>query len=76
LSVLRSLEGLIREFRPFIKTEVGKYASTEDRVAMHRLLTVHRYTIRLPENGTLFGPVLSERDMLKQKKFDVFAVPQ
>jgi len=75
LAVLRSLDGLIREFRPFIKSEVGKLAPAEDRVAMHRLLTGHRYTIRLRENNTLFGPLLAEQDMMKDKSFDIFAVP-
>jgi len=75
LSVLRSLEGLIREFRPFIKSEVGKYASAEDRIATHRLLAGHNYTIRLAGNGSLFGMILAEEDMLKRKSFDIFAVP-
>jgi FkbM family methyltransferase len=75
LSVLRSLEGLIGEFRPHIKSEVGKYASAEDRVATLRLLACHNYTIRLLENGTLFGRVLTEEEMLKRKSLDIFAVP-
>jgi FkbM family methyltransferase len=75
LAVLRSLEGLIREFHPYIKTEVGKYAPAEDRIATHRLLTSHGYTIRLRENDTLFGPVLAEGDMPKGRTFDIFAVP-
>jgi FkbM family methyltransferase len=75
LSVLRSLEGLIREFRPFIKSEVGKYVSAEDRIATHRLLAGHNYTIRQVSNGKLFGPILVEEDMLKRKSFDVFAIP-
>jgi FkbM family methyltransferase len=75
LAVLRSLEGLIREFRPFIKSEVGKLASPEDRIATHRLLTSHGYTIRLKESNTLFGPLLAEEDMMKPRSFDVFAVP-
>jgi len=77
LAALRSLEGLVREFRPYIKSEVGKFAPAEDRLAMHRLLTGYRYTIRRPENGTLFGPVLAEGDLLKStRSFDIFAVPQ
>ncbi len=75
LSVLRSLEGLIGEFRPYIKSEVGKYASDEDRIAMHRFLAGHNYTVRLLENGTLFGRVLTEEDILKRKFRDIFAVP-
>ena len=75
LGVLRSVGGLIREFRPFIKSEVGKFISAEDRIAMHRLLAGHNYTIRLPENGVLRGPVLTEGDMLQGKTFDIFAVP-
>jgi hypothetical protein len=43
---------------------------------MHRLLTGLGYTVRRPENGSLFGPVIPEQDMLGAKTFDVFAVPQ
>lgn len=75
LSVLRSLEGLIREFRPFIKSEVGKYASAEDRIATFQLLTGHNYTVRLATSGNLFGITLAEEDMLKRKSFDIFAIP-
>jgi FkbM family methyltransferase len=75
LLVLRSVAGLIREFRPYIKSELGKYASAEDRVAMHRLLAGHNYTIRLARTGNLFGMVLAEEDMLKHKSLDIFAVP-
>ncbi len=75
LAVLRSLEGLIRESRPFIKSEVGKFASADDRVAMYRLLAGHRYTVRRSEKGTLFGPVLTEADMLPDRAFNIFSVP-
>jgi FkbM family methyltransferase len=75
LSVLRSMEGLVREFRPYIKSEVGKLAPREDRIAMHRFFTNYNYTIRMPQNGSLFGPSLAEEGMLNPKSFDVFAVP-
>jgi hypothetical protein len=75
LSVLRSLEGLIGEFHPYIKSAVGKYASDEDRIAMHRLLASHNYTIRLVMNCNLFGMVLAEEDILKSKSINIFAVP-
>jgi hypothetical protein len=35
----------------------------------------HNYTIRRMENGVLFGPVLTEEEMLKRKSLDIFAVP-
>lgn len=73
LAVLRSVEGLIREFRPYIKAEVGALA--EDRIAMHRLLTGHRYTIRQVTKDALFGPVLAESDMAGESLHDIFAVP-
>ncbi len=75
LAVVRSFEGLIREFRPYIKAEIGKLATPDDRNAMYKLLTGYNYTIRMPEGETLFGPVLTQEDMLKHKAFDIFAVP-
>ena len=75
LDVLHSIEGLIRDFHPYIKSEVGKFASPEDRVAIHRLFATYNYTIRVPEEKTLFGPVLRQEDMLTRKAFDIFCVP-
>jgi len=75
LGVLGSLEGLIKEFRPYIKTEVGKYAPVQDRIEMHRFLTGHRYTLRMVNKDTLFGPIVAEGDMPREGRYDIFAVP-
>lgn len=75
VDVLRSIEGLIRDFRPYVKSEVGKFATPEDRAAIHRLFATYNYTIQVPEEGKLFGPALTENDMLTRKAFDIFAVP-
>lgn len=75
LSVLVSLEKLIDECRPHIKSEVNKYCPAPDRVQMHRFLTGKGYEIRLVENATMFGRRLSEAEMDSDKTFDILAVP-
>lgn len=76
VDVLRSIEGLIRDFRPYVKSEVGKLATREDRAEIYRIFSTYNYTIRVPEdNHKLYGPALTQEDMLTRKAFDIFAVP-
>jgi len=75
LAVLRSVEALIVECRPFIKAEVNGGLSAEERRALYRFLTGHGYTVRRVQGTRLFGPHMTEADMKATKTFDVFATP-
>jgi FkbM family methyltransferase len=73
--VLRSIEALIDETRPYIKSEMNKYTTPEERVGMHRFLTGKGYRIHRVTEETLFGPEMSESDLAGLKSYDLFAVP-
>ncbi len=73
--VLRSIEALIDEVRPYIKSEMNKYTTPEERLAMHHFLTGKGYRIHRVTEETLFGPVLRETDLPGLKSYDLFAVP-
>jgi len=75
LDVLRSVEGLIEEFRPFIKAEVNGILTAQDRVALHAFLTGRDYEVRRVVGTKLFGPRISADEMHDPATFDVFATP-
>ncbi|MGY8770607.1 MAG: FkbM family methyltransferase [Pirellulales bacterium] len=75
LATLRSVEGLIQEFRPHIKSEVGRYASDKDRKEMFEFFKDMNYELRKVHSDTLFGQKISVEGMASKRSFDVFAVP-
>lgn len=76
LAVLRSVEALIDEFRPFIKAEVNGILSNQERRALYDFLTEHGYAVRRVRGRNLFGRRITASDeMNATKTFDVFATP-
>lgn len=75
LAVLRSVQSLIDEFRPFIKAEVNGVLSGDDRLALHAFLTERGYEVRRVVGMKLFGPRISAAEMHDTQTFDVFATP-
>lgn len=76
LAVLRSVEALIEEFRPFIKAEVNGMLSTRERRALHDFLTGRGYDVRRVRGRNLFGRrITAPDDMNDTRTFDVFATP-
>jgi FkbM family methyltransferase len=75
LHVLRSMDALIREFRPFIKAEVNGMLSSEDRSALYAFLTERGYTVWRMEGRKLFGRQIRQDEMADTKTFDVLATP-
>jgi FkbM family methyltransferase len=75
LAVLRSIDALIMEFRPFIKAEVNGALTADDRRALHDFLTDRGYSVRRVDGQTLFGRRIGEDEMDDEKTFDVFATP-
>lgn len=75
LSALKSIEDLIDEARPHIKSEVNRHNTAEERRGLHRFFRDKGYSVSLVEQNTLFGRFLSEDEMLSIRHFDVFAVP-
>jgi FkbM family methyltransferase len=75
LAVLKSVDSLIGEFRPFIKAEVNGMLSAADRRALYGFLAERGYTVWRVEGPRLFGRRIREDEMDDTKTFDVFATP-
>lgn len=75
LSTLRSLAGLIQEFRPHIKSEVGRQTSDSNRKGMFEFFKDLNYEIRKVQSDTLFGSKMLESDMANERTIDIFAIP-
>jgi FkbM family methyltransferase len=76
LSILRSLEGLLRETRPYIRAEVYRHLPRERREEMVGYLeglgyAVHHFGGDEGYQGRRIGP----EDVMLWRHFDIFAVP-
>jgi len=74
-SALRSVKGLIEEFKPHVKSEIGWTTTQSDREAIYKFFTDLNYEIRLVKKDTLFGPRISRDDMFSEHNLDIFAIP-
>ncbi|MCG7507218.1 hypothetical protein [Mesorhizobium retamae] len=75
LSALQTIEDLIDEACPHVKTEVNRHNTPDERRALHRFFAGEGYIVRLAEQNTLFGRELAEDEMGSLRHFDIFAVP-
>jgi FkbM family methyltransferase len=74
--VLRSLDGLLSECKPFLKVEVYRKLDDTQRRELYRLISAHRYVIhKIADDGYEIGETLAERDMSNWRHFDIFCVP-
>ena len=76
LSALKSIEDLVDEARPRVKSEVNVHNTPEERRALYRFFAEKGYAVHLVEQSTLFGRKLAESDMASIRHFDIFAVPE
>jgi FkbM family methyltransferase len=77
LTVLRSLENLIRDFRPFINAEVFKWSTREMRLDLLEFLTGHGYTVRrVADDSNYHGELLTARDLMRWRHYDIFCIPK
>jgi FkbM family methyltransferase len=77
LIVLRSLENLIKQYKPYINAEVFKWAKHEMRVDLFRFLAGHGYKIhRVADDSNYRGELLTEADLMRWRHYDVFCIPQ
>lgn len=74
-SALKSLGGLIKQFRPYVKTEVGWTTTRIDREEMYKFFTDLNYELRSAKQDTLFGPKIAREDMFGKDTIDIFAIP-
>jgi FkbM family methyltransferase len=73
--VLRSIEGLLRICKPYIKTEINKHMPHTERREMFRFLHGLGYDIHLVNcDADLKGSLLNDSDHAIKRHFDVFCV--
>jgi FkbM family methyltransferase len=75
--VVRSIAALIRETRPYIKTEIYRHLPADQRVGYFDDLLDLGYRMFKCEDGRQYqGQALGRDDLSRWKHFDVFAVPE
>ncbi len=75
-AVVRSIAGLLRERRPYLKAEVYKHLPEAERAGFHADLRALGYRVFKCGEFEYRGEELGPRDMSRWKHFDVFAVPE
>lgn len=76
LAVLSSLAGVIRERRPHVMAEVYTHTTREQRVALLQFLRALGYDLFHVEHmGLLRGAPVGDDDVMRWRRWDVFAVP-
>ncbi|MEM8864855.1 MAG: FkbM family methyltransferase [Planctomycetota bacterium] len=76
LELLRSLTGLLAEYRPHLRVEVYKFCSTEYREQLFHLLDGLGYQVRaMPSDRDFFGKPLTAAGVRAIEHGDIFCVP-
>ncbi len=77
LFVLESMRGLIDEFKPYVRSEVYKHTSKEQRESLFRFFLDRGYSLHeFEDGGTSFkGRALTINDVQHAEKYDIFAIP-
>ncbi len=74
--ILQTLLPIVRKYRPVIRTEVFRKLVPEERYALYNFLVGERYQLhRFREGSDSQGNLLGRDDMLREKHFDILAVP-
>ncbi len=76
LFVLRQLAGIIDEFRPFVRSEIYRHTSSEDRTELFNFFLSRNYRVFEFEGLDNYkGRELSLSDVSQESHYDIFAVP-
>ena len=77
LILLRSIENILSAWRPYLKLEVFKRLQAAQRRELFDFVARCGYTIhKVEESVTLFGEQVTERDVMRWRHYDIFAVPR
>lgn len=75
-AVMKVLEPLVREFRPFVRTEIYKHMPKEEREKYYDYLCGLGYEIRLSDGEHGPGNTRCERGaLMNEPTFDIWAIP-
>ena len=76
-AVAQTLSPLLKASRPFIKTEIYKHMSAEERSAyFNELRALGYWCFKCGDVEYRGEPLVRDDDMTKWRHFDVFAVPE
>jgi len=76
-TVLHSLAELISSNRPFLKVEFYSRLDEAKRVELYRCIADFGYRIhKVPDQGSYFGEIVNQEDVMRWRHYDVFCVPQ
>jgi len=74
--ILRSMEQLISETRPFIKAEVFKLTTQQQREQLFDFISGFDYKIhRVIDDLNYRGPILTRDDLMEVRHYDIFCDP-
>jgi FkbM family methyltransferase len=74
--VLKTLSDLISRCKPFMKVEVYGKSGGPQRRALYRSIAGYGYAIhKIARDGSYFGEILAEQDLVKWRHFDIFCAP-
>ena len=75
-AVASSLREVLRTVRPYVKTEIYKHQSPDDRAAYYDDLRALGYRLFRCETRSYRGEELARGDVTRWRHFDMFAVPE
>lgn len=77
LSVLKSLQEIITEFKPYLQVEIFKDTSVKYRNDMYSLLSDLNYSVyKVNSDQDLQGPPVNPDDLMTWKHYDIFCIPK
>lgn len=77
LYILESIEDIVKEFRPIIKSEIFRHVDQGYRDKMHDYFTSKGYTVYKVEHEENYkGQILKKSDMSNWSHYDIFCLPE
>lgn len=75
--ILRSMDGILREFRPYLRCEIYRHLPQDERKQFFRFLLDRGYSIHRFISLTEYqGPRLGIEDVSRLDHYDIFAEPE
>lgn len=75
-AVVASIAGLLRDYRPFLKVEIFKRTTQEQRVAFLGFLHELGYVMHhVDDDGRYRGDLLTAENVMRWRHYDAFGVP-
>lgn len=76
LSVVRSIQDIVDQYKPHIQIEVNKYTSVEYRQSMRSFFAERNYSMyKVIDNGNFRGDEMTPDNLMNWKHYDMFCVP-